>query len=908
MGKKEERKKQSNKRTGEARILPKLSLFFFDRPRVAAILWIVITVFGILSYTTFLRREGFPSIQVPYTFVTGAYFVNDPTIVDATVAKPLSSEILKNADVKSVQTQSQANFYLVTIQYKEGTDAEVATKALEKQVADSKVIPPQATAKFEPLKFGFTSRGDDMVISFYAKENNVDTKTLVAEAQKTADYLNAQNLNSVESISVIDPFVAGVNPATGQPEVSQKNFDRYGERQGNNNNFYNSVAIGVKLKANADTLKADDEVRGAIDKYNHMSQYEATLSASFAPQIRDQVNELQRVLLEGLIAVLVVGSIVIAVRASLITVLSMITVLAATIGILFLIGYTLNTITLFALILALALIVDDTIIMVEAIDAQRKRQKDARAAVGEATKRVSKAMISATSTAALSFAPLIFVGGILGSFIRAIPVTIITALITSLVVALIFIPLFARFLLLGKKQMGETHDEIAAGVESKIAGFISKPMLWAKNSKKRLVLVGLTAVFVGFGFIAASGVIFQKVTFNIFPASKDSNGLTTTLIFAPGSTIEQAQATADRADAIIGKTLGSNFEMASYYGQATAQNGSLSVALISYKKRDATAPQLIKQLDSAFVGFEGAKVKITQQDAGPPSSPFVVKIKTDDRQAAFALAKDMNAFLNGREFTRPSGTTAKVVRTSISDPGAYIRNNGVQYVSVTAEFDGSDTTTLVTLAKADVEKEFTSEKLSAYGLGKDALQFDFGQESENQDSFKTLAIAFPALLAVIYILLAIQFRSFLQPLLIFMAIPFSLFGITLGLYLTDNAFSFFAMLGFFALIGLSIKNTILLTDFANQARRRGASGVDAAVEALHERFRPLIATSLTAVVALIPLALTSPFWEGLAVVLVFGLISSTILVITVFPYYYLGAEYLRVKSRNLAMRLRRKKT
>lgn len=141
-----------------------------------------------------------------------------------------------------------------------------------------------------------------------------------------------------------------------------------------------------------------------------------------------------------------------------------------------------------------------------------------------------------------------------------------------------------------------------------------------------------------------------------------------------------------------------------------------------------------------------------------------------------------------------------------------------------------------------------------------------------------------------------------------MAIPFSLFGITLGLYLTDNAFSFFAMLGFFALIGLSIKNTILLTDFANQARRRGASGVDAAVEALHERFRPLIATSLTAVVALIPLALTSPFWEGLAVVLVFGLISSTVLVITVFPYYYLGAEYLRVKSHNLAMRLRRKKT
>lgn len=140
-----------------------------------------------------------------------------------------------------------------------------------------------------------------------------------------------------------------------------------------------------------------------------------------------------------------------------------------------------------------------------------------------------------------------------------------------------------------------------------------------------------------------------------------------------------------------------------------------------------------------------------------------------------------------------------------------------------------------------------------------------------------------------------------------MAIPFSLFGITLGLYLTDNAFSFFAMLGFFALIGLSIKNTILLTDYANQARRKGAGAVDAAIEALGERFRPLIATSLTAVVSLIPLAILSPFWEGLAVVLIFGLLSSTFLVITVFPYYYLGAEFIRIRTSRAYWRSRRSK-
>jgi multidrug efflux pump subunit AcrB len=151
--------------------------------------------------------------------------------------------------------------------------------------------------------------------------------------------------------------------------------------------------------------------------------------------------------------------------------------------------------------------------------------------------------------------------------------------------------------------------------------------------------------------------------------------------------------------------------------------------------------------------------------------------------------------------------------------------------------------------------------------------------------------------------LSLQFRSLAQPLLIFMAIPFSLFGITLGLWLTNNAFSFFAMLGFFALIGLSIKNTILLTDYANQLRRSGLSAVDSAVGALEERFRPLIATSFTAVVSLIPLSLSSPFWQGLTVVLIFGLLSSTFLVITVFPYYYLGAEFMRLRISRKAVLL-----
>jgi HAE1 family hydrophobic/amphiphilic exporter-1 len=126
-----------------------------------------------------------------------------------------------------------------------------------------------------------------------------------------------------------------------------------------------------------DVVEFGDQLQKAVDAYNGSSEskgYAMRVSASFAPSIRQQISELQKTLLEGLLAVLVIGSIVIAVRASVITVLSMVTVIFATLGVLELIGYTLNTISLFALILSLSLIVDDTIIVVEALDAQRKRK------------------------------------------------------------------------------------------------------------------------------------------------------------------------------------------------------------------------------------------------------------------------------------------------------------------------------------------------------------------------------------------------------------------------------------------------------------------------------------------------------------------------------------------------------
>ena len=893
--------KQAGVNKGKLKKLQKLSLWSYRNPRKTALIWLVVVLFGAVCYTTLLKREGFPAINTPFALGTGSYFVNDPAKVDNDVAKPLSKYLQDQKGVKSVQTQSFANFYTAIINYKDNTDSKTRSKELSASIASSHILPDNATLNLAPYEFGFTPRGDNLVISVFSQNPNASTQEIAKNADYAAKYINQQHLSLVKDASVISPFETATDPSTGQKITSQRKFDIFGQREDNVNRFHTSVIVGVKAVNEADNLKLDKEVSTAIDSLNQQAAFKgskAVISGSFAPQIRQQISELQKTLLEGLLAILIVGSLVIAIRASVVTVLSMFTVIAAVNGILYLLGYSLNTITLFGLILSLSLIVDDTIIMVEAIDVQRRKRTNPGEAVSEATRRVSKAMISATTTSVLSFAPLIFVGGILGSFIRAIPITIISALLTSLIVALVFIPFFARYLLLRKNHMGEANArEFSAGFEAAIAKFVSGPMLWAKGSTKKLLGVGIVAVCIGLGFIMAGGVIFQKVTFNIFPNGKDGNQLTTNITYEPNTSIDEAQVIANNVGKIVSQTTGSNFVQSSYYGQADVQSALQTIDIVDYNQRKETAPQYVKTLNAKFKKeINNASVKAGQNDAGPPAGDFAIQIESStNRAGATKLAQSISDYLkNDANLKRADGRVIKLDGVSVGNTSIYTRDKGKQFVAVNVKFVDTDTTTLVNVTRDAVKKQYSPSVVESFGLPRDAVSFNAGQEDENQDSFKTLAIAFPILLAVIYVVLAFQFRSLLQPALIFMAIPFSFFGITLGLYLTDNAFSFFAMLGFFALIGLSLKNTILLTDFANQSRRAGMGAVDAAHEALAERFRPLIATSLTAVFSLIPLTLSSPFWEGLGVVLIFGLLSSTFLVVTVFPYYYLGAEYLRM--------------
>jgi HAE1 family hydrophobic/amphiphilic exporter-1 len=267
--------------------------------------------------------------------------------------------------------------------------------------------------------------------------------------------------------------------------------------------------------------------------------------------------------------------------------------------------------------------------------------------------------------------------------------------------------------------------------------------------------------------------------------------------------------------------------------------------------------------------------------------------------AALELADEIATTLPGMALDKPTGDRTTVGTTFVASAEQVWRIDGEPMIEVRAQFDTDDTTGNLTAAEALLTQRYPADALRARGLDAGALAFDFGLESDNQDDFAALGIALVAAIILTIAFLTIQFRSLIQPLLVFLAVPFSFFGVFTLLERTDNPLSFFVMVGFIALIGVAVNNTILLVDAANQERRAGSTPAEAIGTAIERRFRPLLVTTATTVAGLLPLALADPFWESLCFVLIGGLISSTFLVLTAFPAMYLGIAAVRSRTRRL---------
>ncbi len=895
-------------------ILVKLTDFFFVRWKLTLILWVFLLGIGGVVYSQVIKREGFPPIQFPVSVVTGTYFVDGKDRVDAEVTQPLFEILNEVEGVSEIKTTANDNFFTAVVYFDSNVDSSVGAASVEQAIDNSTTLPEQVTTDVLQIDPAAFLNEFDLLLSVYSTEP-VNPENLEEVANFVAkDFSNDPLITNTETQRLLQ---SGVNPLTGEQQTIKAAFnlvvlpDENGELQ-----YYPSIVVGVdRDKEQIDIIELSqlaEERISSLDLGQFGDNYRVVIGADFAETVNSQVASLQSNLFTGLIAVAIVTFLLISWRASIITALFMVTVMAVTVLVLYLVGYSLNTITLFALVLSLGLFVDDATIVVESIYAHRSKKRSARETVHLAVKKISAASFAGTMTTVLVFLPLAFLTGILGEFIRLMPVTVIIALITSLIMSLVLIPVLSKFILLKHTEDGwiTKHNPVVK-FEAWAGRTVSKlpRLLKTKPTKGKFVMAAMVGM--SFVFILLAGSFASKLSFNIFPPSKDSDQIGFQITYPAGFTTDEAETVAEELNELVVNEIGDNVKRITYgsYQEANARSADGLIELIPFTDRDVKSPELIQTLQSAFDenAPEGVTVRVIQYDAGPPSSefPLAIQIYEEDIDKANALATEVQDYIDGATITRSNGTTATIIETKGPNGQSVVRSDGRRTLEVLGGFDADDTSGLLTASETFVTDKFTPEYLESEGYSPDALGFDFGQESENADSFASLAFAFPIALLLMFILLALQFRSLLQPLLIFMAIPFTFFGVFGGLYLTDNALSFFVQVGLIGLIGIAVNNTILLTEYANQEKRAGVGTIDAISNAVQKRFRPLVATTITTVVALLPLALSDPFWEALAFTIIFGLISSTFLVIFSFPYYYLAAEWLRLRTKIVTKRFRK---
>jgi multidrug efflux pump subunit AcrB len=629
-------------------------------------------------------------------------------------------------------------------------------------------------------------------------------------------------------------------------------------------------------------------------------------------------------------------------------------------------GYSLNQLSIVGFVVALGLLVDDSIVVVENIERWLREGHSKRFAAIEATRQITLAVVGTTATLAIAFLPLVFLPDSSGDFIRSLPLAVIFSVLASLLVSLTIIPFLSSHIL-------KTHTDPEGNFFLRmLKRFISGSYARVLDYSLKHPVMALTVAFLLF---AASLGIFGIIGFKLFPSSEKPQFLVN-INMPLQSNLEATDAMAATIEKEIMKEPMVEYVTTNvgkgnprvYYNEIPVNGKSDYAQLFVQLHRDVKADdkkKLIERFRQRFAGMPGVKVNVKDFEQGPPvEAPVAIRVSGDNLDTLRQLAGRVEQVLKGipgtlyvdndlsvfktdlrlrinteksralgiqtadidrtvrlavsgipiARYSDEEGDDHDILLTTPRDRHATLQtldnifvNNAVgtpvplsQLAAL--EFETSPTVikhydkkryTVVTsftqkgYLSQDINKAF-AEKMKSIPRPA-GYTFQIAGEAEKEQEafgggFMTVVIATVFLFIMVLVL---EFRTFKSTLIVLSVIPLGIIGGVLMLWLTGHPMSFVAIIGFIGLAGVEVKNSILLVDFTNQLRERGM-GLDQAIrEAGELRFLPIVLTSLTAIGGLIPIALNSnPLVSPLAIVLIGGLISSTLLSRIVTPVVY----------------------
>jgi len=652
-------------------------------------------------------------------------------------------------------------------------------------------------------------------------------------------------------------------------------------------------------------------------------------------------------------------------RASIIVMVSIPLSLAIGLILMNALGYGLNQLSIVGLVVALGLLVDDSIVVVENIERWIRDGYNKKEAAIKATQQISISVIGCTVTLIIAFLPLVFLPESSGDFVRSLPMSVIMSVLASLVVSLTIIPFLSTWFL-KNKEAGHSNrffDLFQRGIHASYAPLLEKAL---KKPVATLLIAG--AIF----FLSLG--LFPILGFSLFPSSEKPQflvNITTPLQSNLSNTdtlVRQVEQEVSKIPEL--RNFATNVGKGNpriYYNEIPENERSDYGQLFVQLQPETSAPrklEIIQTLQSSFAKLVGAKVEVKNFEQGPPvTAPIEIRLvgenldtlrslagkveqllkqtlgtlyvnnpvsnlKTDirvaiqkdkARQLGIATA-DIDqtvrlalAGLNLGSFTDPKGNERSILLTTPKDDRAtletfdpiFIYNNqgkgvplsqiaDLKFESSTLTIDHYNKNRSVSVSSF-VDANYLTDRVLNQVIDKldeiplpEGYRLSLGGEYETKQEsfagFDTIIIITVFLFIAVLILL---FRTFKSTIIVLSVIPLGMVGALIALWITGNSLSFVAIIGLIALAGIEVKTSILLVDFTNQLRKEGVE-LDTAIQQSGEiRFLPIVLTTITAIGGLIPVALsTNPLISPLAIVLIGGLISSTILSRIVTPVLY----------------------
>ncbi len=999
------------------------------RPVLSTVMMLVVILFGVIGYT-FLGVREYPSVDQPIITVSASYPGANAEVIMNQITEPLEQNINGIPGIRSLSSTSSQGQSRITVEFELSVDMETAANDVRDKVSRAQrnlprdCDPPtisKADADATPImQIAVRSANRSLMELSEIAELTVKERLQTIPDVSSVDIWGEKRYSMRLWLDPVKMAGYGVTPLDVRNAVDRENVELpSGSIEGDtkelsirtmglmttaqefndliikeeNGNIVRFSDIGYAevspqdlksiLRKNGEPMVIDvivpqpgaNHIEIAEEAYRRLEEIQKDLPDDVTVEImydntrfiRASINEVKDTLYEALILVILI--IFLFLRDWRVTLIPCVVIPISLVGaffVMYVAGFSVNVLTMLAVVLAVGLVVDDAIVMTENIYVKIEQGMDPRTAGIEGSREIFFAVISTTITLISVFLPIVFMEGMTGRLFKEFSIVIAGAVAISAFAALTFTPMLATKLL--KKQ--EKKNWFYRKTEPFFIGMNNLYARWLDAFLRRRVwalpIVGVLLVLIG--------VLWMVIPSELAPL-EDRSMISINTKAPEGSTFEFIRDYTDRI-AEIADSLAP--ERDALMARSSSSSGSINVILPDIADRERSQMEIADELSAAVRGETKARAFVQQQSTfggrrgGMPIQYVLQATSLDSLQKYLPLFMDkvnaspvfQMADVN-LKFTKPEAhieinrdkatslgvstqTIAQTLQYALSGQriGYYYmggkqyqilgeinrqqRNTPVDLKSIYVRSDNGQMIqldNLVTLRETTAPPQlyrynrFVSATVSSglakgYTIGDGLDEMDriaaetlgdtfrtalSGESKEYRESSSSLMFVMVLALIMIYLVLAAQFESFKDPLVVMFTVPLAIAGALIFMYFADITMNIFSQIGIIMLIGLVAKNGILIVEFANQRQQAGLTMDEAVRVAAVQRLRPILMTSASTILGLVPLALASG--EGangrvaMGVAVIGGMLVSTLLTLFIVPAMYSFISTDRKKKR-----------